>query len=301
MLNLFLNFSPNVKFKHGGGEDKLIKLKRGTKTNMQAENPVLADGQPGYAYDSTGGILKVGDGTTAWNDLMTVANSEWDGTDIPLPISIANGGTGATTASAARSNLGITPANIGAAPTTHKHSANDINSGVLNTAYGGTGASISPNSAGILAMMPNAGAMSLLSLQNEGFLYTSGMDGRGQVDELGFKNIADYVVDQGTSGIWTWRKWNSGISECWGIENTASSTQQVEGGMYYSVKYVDFPKNLFIATPCTTVSAHGNWIGGAMTGTALSKTTYQGYLYTPTSAGHTRALQTMIHARGRWK
>ena len=268
---------------------------------MQAENPVLADGQPGYAYDSTGGILKVGDGTTAWNDLMTVANSEWDGTDIPLPISIANGGTGATTASAARSNLGITPANIGAAPTTHKHSANDINSGVLNTAYGGTGASISPNSAGILAMMPNAGAMSLLSLQNEGFLYTSGMDGRGQVDELGFKNIADYVVDQGTSGIWTWRKWNSGISECWGIENTASSTQQVEGGMYYSVKYVDFPKNLFIATPCTTVSAHGNWIGGAMTGTALSKTTYQGYLYTPTSAGHTRALQTMIHARGRWK
>ena len=113
--------------------------------------------------------------------------------------------------------------------------------------------------------------------------------------------LADYVVDQGTSGIWTWRKWNSGISECWGIENTASSSQQVEGGMYYSVKYVDFPTNLFIATPCTTVSAHGNWIGGAMTGTALSKTTYQGYLYTPTSAAHTRELQTMIHARGRWK
>ena len=47
---------------------------------MQSENPILSDGQPGYAYDSTGGILKVGDGTTAWNDLMTVANSEWDGT-----------------------------------------------------------------------------------------------------------------------------------------------------------------------------------------------------------------------------
>lgn len=88
-----------------GGEDKLIKLKRGTKTNMQAENPVLSDGQPGYAYDSTGGVLKVGDGTTAWNDLMTVANSEWDGTDIPLPVSIANGGTGATNSVTALSNL----------------------------------------------------------------------------------------------------------------------------------------------------------------------------------------------------
>lgn len=72
---------------------------------MQAENPVLADGQPGYAYDSTGGILKVGDGTTAWNDLMTVANSEWNGTDIPLPVSIVNGGTGATNTVTALSNL----------------------------------------------------------------------------------------------------------------------------------------------------------------------------------------------------
>ena len=42
---------------------------------MQAENPVLLDGQPGYAYDSTGGILKIGDGTTAWNDLPGVIGS----------------------------------------------------------------------------------------------------------------------------------------------------------------------------------------------------------------------------------
>lgn len=26
----------------------------------------------------------------------------------------------------------------------------------------------------------------------------------------------DYVVEQGTSGIWTYRKWNSGIAEFWG-------------------------------------------------------------------------------------
>lgn len=28
--------------------------------------------------------------------------------------------------------------------------------------------------------------------------------------------IADYVVEQDTSDIWTYRKWNSGIAECWG-------------------------------------------------------------------------------------
>ena len=30
------------------------------------------------------------------------------------------------------------------------------------------------------------------------------------------KTVTDYVVAQGTSGIWTNRKWNSGIAECWG-------------------------------------------------------------------------------------
>lgn len=28
----------------------------------------------------------------------------------------------------------------------------------------------------------------------------------------------DYIVEQGTSGIWVYRKWNSGFAECWGNE-----------------------------------------------------------------------------------
>ena len=28
---------------------------------------------------------------------------------------------------------------------------------------------------------------------------------------------ADYIVSQGTTGSWTWRKWHSGIAELWGI------------------------------------------------------------------------------------
>ena len=27
----------------------------------------------------------------------------------------------------------------------------------------------------------------------------------------------DYIVSQGTQGMWTYRKWNSGIAECWGV------------------------------------------------------------------------------------
>lgn len=37
------------------------------------------------------------------------------------------------------------------------------------------------------------------------------------------KHIADYIVEQGTTDIWTYRKWASGIAECWG--RTSSSTK----------------------------------------------------------------------------
>ena len=56
-------------------------------------------------------------------------------------VPIAHGGTGATTAANARSTLGITPANIGAAASSHNHSAGNITSGTLSVARGGTGRS----------------------------------------------------------------------------------------------------------------------------------------------------------------
>lgn len=63
-------------------------------------------------------------------------------------IPVSNGGTGATSATNARTNLGITPENIGAADKEHTHSAADITSGTMSinrlptitVAKGGTGA-----------------------------------------------------------------------------------------------------------------------------------------------------------------
>lgn len=46
-------------------------------------------------------------------------------------------------------------------------------------------------------------------------------------------NMADFVVAQGTSGIWRWRKWASGFAECWGATSTPTSTNVQWGGMTY--------------------------------------------------------------------
>lgn len=46
---------------------RTIQLRRGAATRWFTNNPVLADGEPGYEKNT--GRFKIGDGSTAWNDL----------------------------------------------------------------------------------------------------------------------------------------------------------------------------------------------------------------------------------------
>jgi len=55
--------------------NNLIKLRRGTATQWSdASFPTLAQGEPGF--DTTNNILKIGDGSTAWNLLAAVNNTD---------------------------------------------------------------------------------------------------------------------------------------------------------------------------------------------------------------------------------
>lgn len=56
----------------------------------------------------------------------------------------------------------------------------------------------------------------------------------------------DYVVEKGTSGIWTYRKWQSGISECWGSQDATPTTMTAFDRVYYFDTEVAFPANLFV-------------------------------------------------------
>lgn len=65
----------------------IIQLRRGTEEAWAAANPVLAPGEPGVEIDT--GREKLGDGTTAWNDLPYKGGSGASG----LPIADATAPT----------------------------------------------------------------------------------------------------------------------------------------------------------------------------------------------------------------
>ncbi|MBR3278698.1 MAG: hypothetical protein IKG01_07390 [Lachnospiraceae bacterium] len=80
--------------------------------------------------------------------------------------------------------------------------------------------------------------------------------------------IGDYVVEKGTSGIWHYRKWNSGIAECWaGTEVTITSwtlwNNLYQGNM--AQQYFDYPTGLFTGVPTLLATCYPPENGGYAT------------------------------------
>lgn len=121
-----------------------------------------------------------------------------------------------------------------------------------------------------------------------------------RVGGAGTSSVADYVIEQGTSGVWFYRKWNSGFSECWthsAITVRGVHWADVLGGYGYSI-LLNFPQNLF--TNVTTVIANGST--GTGTGFALTSSPNKNNV-TVIVVGNQEdnQLTIQVEAKGYWK
>lgn len=79
--------------------------------------------------------------------------------------------------------------------------------------------------------------------------------------------LADFVIQQGTSGIWTYRRWKSGIAECWGRKSVSTAIANTWGNLYtsgaLSALNVAFPFT-FTAVPTITANLTCNGTGAIL-------------------------------------
>lgn len=114
--------------------------------------------------------------------------------------------------------------------------------------------------------------------------------------------IADYVVDTGTSDIWTYRKWNSGIAECWASDITSSSAGSAEGNVYWSRSNTyNFPSGLFISAPTVNISVGCG--SSYLTWASINSLTKDlvAWYYVHDTNNAKNAIFNNIEAKGRWK
>lgn len=115
----------------------------------------------------------------------------------------------------------------------------------------------------------------------------------------------DYIVEQGTSGIWTYRKWNSGIAECWGSVYAQKDCTSAWGSVYDSGTATSqpFPSGLFTSAPTLTLTAAGHSTATLQletSGAVLAERTCNYYYTMPYSATGVQAT-VYFQAIGRWK
>lgn len=116
---------------------------------------------------------------------------------------------------------------------------------------------------------------------------------------------ADYIVEQGVSGIWTYRKWAGGVSECWGdkicgdIAVTSAWGALFEGSNMGGIAY---PSGLFVSQPAFFPSAQTTKYG--ICGIEIDggdKTTTPNLYLLRATAQTVQGVYLSLYAKGRWK
>lgn len=115
-----------------------------------------------------------------------------------------------------------------------------------------------------------------------------GTNAKGYADSL-FANAKDYVIARGTSGSWTYRKWKSGLAECWCKYAVSDYSTANAWGTLYDGAAITLPSYPFTFKTAPTVLATWMQCGSSvlLEGLFNSSNTKPGttYLARPNAAG----------------
>lgn len=121
---------------------------------------------------------------------------------------------------------------------------------------------------------------------------------------VGLLHAADYVEEQGTSGIWMYRKWGSGIAECW---TTSDIVLAIESGSAVSpTTEVTFPIT-FAARPTFTTGLCQNATSALNAGIvdqvsiSTTKLELKSFRNSANGDGWNVEPRVYVYVRGRWK
>ena len=113
----------------------------------------------------------------------------------------------------------------------------------------------------------------------------------------------DYIIEEGTEGIWSYRVWNSGFAEAWGTQTfTTMTASQPWGSLYYDVlaSVLTFPNGLFSSAPDIQLTLNGQggnfWVTIAYDTTATNVGTI--YAIAPTQITTNKSGVLHIYASG---
>lgn len=116
--------------------------------------------------------------------------------------------------------------------------------------------------------------------------------------------MADYVVEQGTSGIWIYRKWASGIAECWGVTDAITQTTSTDWNVMTSntaTPSISYPftfKNSPVVSPSVHIHDGNFWLVTYGAGSTTKTPTYQ---IARGKSSTTITFKLGFHVFGQWK
>lgn len=114
----------------------------------------------------------------------------------------------------------------------------------------------------------------------------------------------DYIVEQGTDGIWTYRKWNSGVAECWGYKLTSGTFSAWGSGYSHDIPPENFPTGLFTAMPycfVTSSCTDANSVSSANADYTTKDHAPGITVWRGTSVSGSHNFASWYYAKGTWK